>query len=30
MNDLDKEINERRAEAQRYERRVQQKEENID
>ncbi len=29
-NDLDKEIKERRAEAQRYERRVQQKEENID
>ena len=29
-NELDKEIKERRAEAQRYERRVQQKEENID
>ncbi|NBJ92835.1 ribonuclease Y [Parablautia muri] len=29
-NELDKEIRERRAEAQRYERRVQQKEENID
>ncbi len=29
-NDLDKEIKERRAEAQRYERRIQQKEENID
>ncbi len=29
-NDLDREIKERRAEAQRYERRVQQKEENID
>ena len=29
-NDLDKEIKERRAEAQKYERRVQQKEENID
>ena len=29
-NDLDKEIKERRAEAQRYERRVQQKEESID
>ena len=30
QNELDKEIKERRAEAQRYERRVQQKEENID
>ena len=29
-NELDEEIKERRAEAQRYERRVQQKEENID
>ena len=29
-NELDKEIKERRAEAQRYERRVQQKEENIE
>ena len=29
-NDLDKEIKDRRAEAQRYERRVQQKEENVD
>ena len=29
-NELDKEIKERRAEAQRYERRIQQKEENID